>query len=134
MLCLLCFPSLFLKSLPPVSLYITDYSMWNYCTKFILINSCFSLIQHLEIMFIAYLFLFVLFQSDQLKGSSKFGQHLNKFLTVNTLYTVGPWLESLVSVVMKSERPEEKSAAPFLYTPPLPDISTKPLSTFIQVC
>ncbi|KAK3752174.1 hypothetical protein RRG08_059735 [Elysia crispata] len=72
-------------------------------------------------------------KSDQLKGSSKFGQHLNKFLTVNTLYTVGPWLESLVSVVMKSERPEEKSAAPFLYTPPLPDISTKPLSTFIQI-
>ncbi|GFR78896.1 nucleoside diphosphate kinase [Elysia marginata] len=71
-------------------------------------------------------------KSDQMKGSSKFGQHLSKFLTVNTLYTVGPWLESLVSVVMKGERPEDKSAAPYLYTPPLPDISTKPLSTFIQ--
>ena len=69
-----------------------------------------------------------------MKVSSKFGQHLSKFLTVNTLYTVGPWLESLVSVTMKSERPEDKSANPFLYCPPLPDISTKPLSTFIQVC
>ncbi|GFS16918.1 nucleoside diphosphate kinase, partial [Elysia marginata] len=34
---------------------------------------------------------------------------------------------------MKGERPEDKSAAPYLYTPPLPDISTKPLSTFIQI-
>ncbi|GFO29899.1 nucleoside diphosphate kinase [Plakobranchus ocellatus] len=72
-------------------------------------------------------------KSDQMKGSSKFGQHLSKFLTVSTLYTVCPWLESLVSVTMKSERPEDKAAPSFLYTPPLPDISTKPLSTFIQI-
>ncbi|RUS90011.1 hypothetical protein EGW08_002198, partial [Elysia chlorotica] len=72
-------------------------------------------------------------KNNQMKGGSKFSQHLSKFLTVNTLYTVGPWLDNLVSVVLKSEKPEDKSAAPFHYTPPLPDISTKPLSTFIQI-
>ena len=72
-------------------------------------------------------------QRDEVKGSSRFAQHMNKLLSTNTLFSVCPWLDALVSVDVTSERPEDQGAKKYCYTPPLPKISTKPLSTFVQV-
>ncbi|KAK3107616.1 hypothetical protein FSP39_018349 [Pinctada imbricata] len=64
---------------------------------------------------------------DEVKDSSPFHQLVSKFLSTNTLHSVCPWLQDLVSV----EVPGESSG--YTYRPPLPNITTKPLSTFIQI-
>ncbi|KAK3592482.1 hypothetical protein CHS0354_014980 [Potamilus streckersoni] len=71
---------------------------------------------------------------DELKDSSTFQKHMIKFLSTNTIKTVSPWLEDMESMEVASAQEvslEHKVA--YIYRPPLPEITTKPLSTFIQV-
>ena len=72
-------------------------------------------------------------KKDEVKDRSPFQQLLTKFLSVNTLQSVCPWLQDLVSMEVASPGEGEADNAPFVYRPPLPNITTRPLSTFIQV-
>ncbi|XP_052805856.1 dynein axonemal assembly factor 8-like isoform X2 [Mya arenaria] len=60
-----------------------------------------------------------------------FQQHLQKYLSVNSLHSVCPWLQNLVS--MEVAPGHEDGTPGYVYSPPLPNITTKPLSTFIHV-
>lgn len=74
-----------------------------------------------------------LFQSkDDLKGISAFHQHLVKYLSTNTLHSVCPWLQDMVSTDVRPQSSDNKDTS-YAYRPPLPNITTKPLSTFIEV-
>ncbi|XP_060073808.1 dynein axonemal assembly factor 8-like [Ylistrum balloti] len=71
---------------------------------------------------------------DEVKDSSPFQQHLAKFLSTNTLHTVCPWLQDLVSGEVPSSQVDPATGSPsYIYRPPLPNITNKPLSTFIQI-
>ncbi|KAH9504288.1 hypothetical protein Btru_064554 [Bulinus truncatus] len=70
---------------------------------------------------------------DENKGCSKFYKFLNNLLLTNTVASVCPWLDMLTPVAVQSDQPEENGAPPYAYSPLLPKISTKPLSTFIQI-
>ncbi|XP_055867337.1 dynein axonemal assembly factor 8-like isoform X2 [Biomphalaria glabrata] len=70
---------------------------------------------------------------DENKGCSKFFKFMNNLLLTNTVATVCPWLDMLSPVAVQSDQPEEGEAPPYTYSPPLPKISTKPLSTFVQI-
>ena len=70
---------------------------------------------------------------DEVKNSSVFQQILTKYFSSNTLHSVSPWLANLVSQdVVPADGASDKGSA-FVYRPPLPNITTKPLSTFIQI-
>lgn len=59
---------------------------------------------------------------------------MTKFLSTNTLHSVCPWLEDMVSVEVPCSQVDQSTNTPsYIYKPPLPNITTKPLSTFIQV-
>ena len=66
---------------------------------------------------------------------SPFQKVLGKFLTTNSLQTVCPWLEDVVSqeicLARVNQSPDDPPA--FVYCPPLYTINTQPLSTFIQL-
>ena len=69
-----------------------------------------------------------------MKGSSAFQQFVTKFLSTNTLQSVCPWLQDMVSVEVPCTQVNPVSNEPtYVYRPPLPNITTKPLSTFVQV-
>ncbi|XP_033757946.1 uncharacterized protein LOC117340288 isoform X2 [Pecten maximus] len=71
---------------------------------------------------------------DEVKDSSPFQQHLAKFLSTNTLHTVCPWLQDLVSGEVPSSQVDPATGNPsYVYRPPLPNITNKPLSTFMQI-
>ncbi|KAL3885198.1 hypothetical protein ACJMK2_025289 [Sinanodonta woodiana] len=71
---------------------------------------------------------------DELKDSSTFQQHMIKFLSTNTIKTVCPWLEDMESMeVVSAQEVSSEHQVSYVYRPPLPEITTKPLSTFIQV-
>lgn len=73
---------------------------------------------------------------DEVKDSSAFLQVISKFLATNTLQSVCYWLQDLVSLQVQGPAGEVQAGAgtqPFTYTPPLPVITTRPLSTFMQV-
>lgn len=77
-----------------------------------------------------YRFITVCFQlKDNVKDASVFYQLVTKYLSTNTLNSVCPWLSDMVSIGIDGENQNTG----FVYTPPLPDITTKPLSTFIEV-
>lgn len=78
---------------------------------------------------------FSLFQvRDEMKDSSPFQQHLAKFLSTNTLHSVCPWLQDLVSGEVPSSQVDPVTGNPaYVYRPPLPNITNKPLSTFMQI-
>ncbi|XP_052272728.1 dynein axonemal assembly factor 8-like isoform X2 [Dreissena polymorpha] len=74
-------------------------------------------------------------KSDRLTNTA-FHQHLQKYLATNTLHTVCPWLQNMVSmdVTPGGEGEGISDDTPnYAYRPPLPNITTKPLSTFIHV-
>ena len=60
-------------------------------------------------------------------------QLLTKYLSTNNLHDVCPWLGALVSMEITSPKKDDPDAPSYCYTPPLPNITTKPLSTFIHV-
>jgi len=66
---------------------------------------------------------------------SPFQKILGKFLTTNTLQTVCPWLEDVVSQEICSDHVNQSldDPLPFVYCPPLCTVSTQPLSTFVQL-
>ncbi|KAJ8321417.1 hypothetical protein KUTeg_001030 [Tegillarca granosa] len=70
---------------------------------------------------------------DEIKDSSPFQQHVSKYLSVNTLHTVCPWLQDMVSVEVTCPKKDKSIPQSYIYRPPLPNITTKPLSTFVQV-
>ncbi|OWF38942.1 uncharacterized protein LOC110465662 [Mizuhopecten yessoensis] len=71
---------------------------------------------------------------DEVKDSSPFQRHLAKFLSTNTLHTVCPWLQDLVSGEVPSSQVDPATGSPsYVYRPPLPNITNKPLSTFMQI-
>ena len=74
--------------------------------------------------------LYCIFQKDDL---TPFQKVLTKFLSTNSLYSVCPWLDELVSLEISPDQPEQGSTEPFVYRPPLPKITNRPLSTFIQM-
>ena len=69
---------------------------------------------------------------DDLKGTSAFHQHLTKYLSTNTLHSVCPWLQDMVSTDVRPLNSKSNESG-YAYRPPLPNITTKPLSTFIEV-
>ena len=74
-----------------------------------------------------------IFQSkDEIKGTSAFHQHMAKFLSTNTLHSVCPWLQDMVSTDVRPPSSDNGETS-YAYRPPLPNITTKPLSTFIEV-
>ena len=73
-----------------------------------------------------------------MRDLSPFLKLLTAYLSRNTLHTVCPWLADLVSMTVS--RGEATPAAgtsseeaAHSYKPPLPNITTRPLSSFIQV-
>ncbi|XP_046582634.1 dynein axonemal assembly factor 8-like [Haliotis rubra] len=71
---------------------------------------------------------------DEVKGSSPFMQHVSKFLSTNTLHTVCPWLQAFVSMdVTCANKDDPELCASYTYQPPLPNVTTKPLSTYIHL-
>lgn len=71
-----------------------------------------------------------------MRDLSPFLKLLTTYLSRNTLRTVGPWLSDLVSLTVSSS-PDDTDVSSGVsegsYRPPLPNITTRPLSTFIQV-
>ncbi|XP_064651155.1 dynein axonemal assembly factor 8-like [Lineus longissimus] len=68
--------------------------------------------------------------------TTPFQQSLIKFLSTNTLHTVCPWLAELVSMDVTSRdmmQSDSDSSKPHVYRPSLPNITVRPLSTFLQV-
>ncbi|XP_074653052.1 dynein axonemal assembly factor 8-like [Tubulanus polymorphus] len=63
------------------------------------------------------------------EGSTPFQQQLIKYLAMNTLHTVCPWLANLVSLDVTNQDGDHS----YVYRPPLPNITTNPLSTFMQI-
>ncbi|CAH1795909.1 unnamed protein product [Owenia fusiformis] len=73
-------------------------------------------------------------KQKKLKGGGKGGQFqqlLSKFLSGSTLQSTCPWLAALVSTNLTPAGSSPSHS--FTYRPPLPNITTKPLSTFIQI-
>ncbi|CAG2255348.1 unnamed protein product [Mytilus edulis] len=71
---------------------------------------------------------------DEMKGCTAFQHFITKFLSTNTLHSVCPWLVDMVSVEVPCSQVDNTTEKPtYVYRPPLPNITTKPLSTFIQV-
>ena len=79
-----------------------------------------------------------------MRDLSPFLKLLTAYLSRNTLHTVCHWLNDLVSMTVNVDEllgAGEASAGgvvaggegPHSYRPPLPNITTRPLSTFIQV-
>ena len=86
----------------------------------------------LEILDVMPLFL-TIFQKDE---STAFQKDLAKFLSTNTLHTVCPWLEALFSPDIgpdQSAEPSVEQQSPSVYKPLLSNITTRPLSSFVQV-
>ncbi|XP_060589717.1 dynein axonemal assembly factor 8-like [Ruditapes philippinarum] len=69
------------------------------------------------------------------KNATVFQQHLQKYFSTNTLHSVCPWLQNMVSMELgppgDQDSPDHENS--YVYKPPLPNITTKPLSTFIHV-
>jgi hypothetical protein len=75
----------------------------------------------------------ILFQARD-ETSTPFQQSLIKFLSTRTLHTVCPWLAELVSMGVTSlDTIQSDSSKPYVYRPSLPNITTRPLSTFLQI-
>lgn len=70
---------------------------------------------------------------DEVKNNSPFQQFLTKFLSTNTLHTVCPWLQAVVPIDISCPSQDPEDTATYVYRAPLPIITTKPLSTFIQM-
>ena len=68
-----------------------------------------------------------------MKNNSPFQQFLTKFLSTNTLHTVCPWLQAVVPIDISCPSQDPEDTATYVYRAPLPIITTKPLSTFIQM-
>jgi len=71
------------------------------------------------------------FQKKDIGGLSAFQQMLTKFFSTNNLKDVNPWLMDCVAQPIGSVN--KTKTAQYVYTPTLPEVTTKPLSTFIQV-
>ncbi|XP_013420923.1 uncharacterized protein LOC106181165 isoform X1 [Lingula anatina] len=73
---------------------------------------------------------------DAVKSCTPFQQQVTKFLSTNTLHSVCPWLQDFTSVEISSPpspSTDHPTSQKFAYKPPLPNITTKPLSTFMQM-
>ena len=64
----------------------------------------------------------ILFQKrEESKGATPFLQIITKFLSVNTLHTVSPWVASLAPNEVKGQANGHTEGQPvFSYIPPLP--------------
>ena len=71
----------------------------------------------------------VILQKDDL---TPFQKVLTKFLATNSLHTVCPWLDDLVSQDISADHGSTEQST-FIYRPPLPKTTNRPLSTFVQV-
>ena len=84
-----------------------------------------------------YLCLFSQQKRDEMKDSTPFHHMVSRYLSTNKLHSVCAWLEDLVSIEVNSAHKSQEnggdSEGNFMYKPPLPNISQKPLSTFVQV-
>ena len=73
---------------------------------------------------------------DEIKDSSPFRQSVLRFLTKHTLHSVCPWLSNMVSSEVSGiNKSPLDGAGPnqSTYRPPLPSVTSRPLSTFIQI-
>lgn len=76
----------------------------------------------------------LLSKSKKNKNSTAFQQHLQKYLSTNTLHTVCPWLQNIVPMDLAAMTSTDGSDIPdYVYRPLLPNVTTKPLSTFITI-
>ncbi|XP_053408690.1 dynein axonemal assembly factor 8-like isoform X2 [Mercenaria mercenaria] len=74
-------------------------------------------------------------KKSESKNTTVFQQHLQKYFSTNTLHSVCPWLQNMVSMELGPPGADESDDQKYsyMYKPPLPNITTKPLSTFIHV-
>ncbi|ESO90664.1 hypothetical protein LOTGIDRAFT_233665 [Lottia gigantea] len=73
------------------------------------------------------------FKSKKYQGGNPFMQYVHNFLTTYTLLSVCPWLLGIVSMEVEGPKGDIPDLKSYTYIPPLPNITDKPLASFIEV-